>query len=247
MVREIKKLIKEAKKEGKTGTLDLTSPDVTDRQVRKKRSNINRTKQRNLLDIGDDDYFDDAASADGLIAAMSQLAWEKDIDLTKGKTFAASKEQDIAEELTERSTKMTPVDVSNTNNNNAAASDEVAMTEMRAGAGGSGGKKRTSKVSPELPALDPVLSHDDDSTPATVTTPLREGSGGSTGSWTKGSAGKQSTASSKKSSAAKSRKKVFTISGSDNAPPGEKTSNSASSLTALLHAWDDSKHDTTDV
>ena len=81
MVNEIKLLIKEQKRAGKSGLIDLTSEEisahVSERQLWRKRGQLPQG-------IGGDASD---PNADGLISAMAQLAWEQDIDLTKGKTF----------------------------------------------------------------------------------------------------------------------------------------------------------------
>ena len=86
LANEIKCLIKEQKREGKKGPLDLTSTEVSEkvseRNLRKRQSSMKADT-------------DDDSSAVGLLSAMTQqLAWEKDIDLTKGKP----KNGDILEE-----------------------------------------------------------------------------------------------------------------------------------------------------
>ena len=77
LVNEIKSLIKEQRREGKRGPLDLTSSEVSEkleqRQLRKRQSHM-----RSMEDSSGDEV-----TSDGLISAMTQLAWEKDIDLSR--------------------------------------------------------------------------------------------------------------------------------------------------------------------
>lgn len=75
-MNEIKALIKEQHKEGKRGPLDLTSTEVTEkleqRQMRKRQSHMRSF----------DEPAGDHETSEGLLSAMTQLAWEKDIDLS---------------------------------------------------------------------------------------------------------------------------------------------------------------------
>ena len=81
---EIKSLIKEARRQGKTGPIDLESDDLTEKLVE-------RRLKKQTLSPPDPDADDGS-----LMTAMSQLAWEKDIDLTKGTAF--TKDDTIREE-----------------------------------------------------------------------------------------------------------------------------------------------------
>ena len=100
---EVKALIKERKRQGKSGPLDLTSSEVTEklneRQLRKRRSQA-MTKQG----FSEDEDVRPSSSdglGKGLMSALGQLAWEKDIDLNLSKsnnTFSSSKTHGILEE-----------------------------------------------------------------------------------------------------------------------------------------------------
>jgi hypothetical protein len=79
-VHEIKILVKEQKRLGKIGPLDLTSDVVAQRQLQKQRSQLVQPLTLNEPSSPNPD-------GGGLMNAMSQLAWAKDIDLTKGKQF----------------------------------------------------------------------------------------------------------------------------------------------------------------
>ena len=82
MVREIKGVIKEAKKSGKQGAQDISDADVLQAQrLKKKRgtlANIGAFGMENPMFRDDED-----SAAEGLLSAMNQLAWEKDLDLGK--------------------------------------------------------------------------------------------------------------------------------------------------------------------
>jgi hypothetical protein len=77
LVNEIKLLIKEQHRAGKKGPLDLTSSEVTEkleqRQMRKRQSHAQSFEPAPL---------EESAGTDGLLSAMTQLAWEKDINLS---------------------------------------------------------------------------------------------------------------------------------------------------------------------
>ena len=72
VVSEVKALIKEVKQEGRDpNAIDLTSNDVA-QKLQKRRSNLGAIK-----------IDDSGPSADNLLSAMNQLAWERDLDLEK--------------------------------------------------------------------------------------------------------------------------------------------------------------------
>ena len=76
VANEIKDLIKETTPDGKGDGLDLTSDNVTEKVAQ------NRRKQ--LTETGTSDETG-GVTCDGLLSAMTQLAWERDIDLGAGK------------------------------------------------------------------------------------------------------------------------------------------------------------------
>ncbi len=92
MVREIKSLIKDQKRAGNTGPLNLESEEVSEklyeRSLKRHGSVVHKTGS--LLGIIPDGVPepDDEGDAGMLISAMTQLAWERDIDLTKGAAFS---------------------------------------------------------------------------------------------------------------------------------------------------------------
>ena len=119
LTNEIKSLIRDQKKEGKTGRLDLTASDVSEklseRQLRKRRSTMMNMSQP--LDV----KTDETETAGGLLSRMTQqLAWERDIDLSKGKpiiktdTVLEEDEDDDAEDVMSSSTSRTFVALSPT-------------------------------------------------------------------------------------------------------------------------------------
>ena len=119
LTNEIKSLIRDQKKEGKTGRLDLTASDVSEklseRQLRKRRSTMMNMSQP--IDV----KTDEAETAGGLLSRMTQqLAWERDIDLSKGKpiiktdTVLEEDEDDDAEDVMSSSTSRTFVALSPT-------------------------------------------------------------------------------------------------------------------------------------
>ncbi len=103
MVREIKSLIKDQKRAGNTGPLNLESEEVSEklyeRNLKRHGSVVHKTGSLlGIIPDGGPDSDDLEGSADGmLISAMTQLAWERDIDLTKGAAFS-KKEGNIKEE-----------------------------------------------------------------------------------------------------------------------------------------------------
>ena len=119
LTNEIKSLIRDQKKEGKTGRLDLTASDVSEklseRQLRKRRSTMMNMSQP--IDV----KTDETETAGGLLSRMTQqLAWERDIDLSKGKpiiktdTVLEEDEDDDAEDVMSSSTSRTFVALSPT-------------------------------------------------------------------------------------------------------------------------------------
>lgn len=130
LVREIKLLIKEQKKAGKTGPLDLNAQELTDhlyeRSLRRNNSMLKKAAGgfMGFLDTGDD--LDDDSGADGLISAMNQLAWERDLDLTKG---AFSKPNKIKEE---------PENETNANNSNSVTAKSARSRKSRNSSSSSG-------------------------------------------------------------------------------------------------------------
>ena len=119
LTNEIKSLIRDRKNEGKSGPLDLTASDISEklseRQLRKRRSTMLNMSQ------APDVTSDDMETAGGLLSRMTQqLAWERDIDLSKGKpliktdTVLEEDEDDDDEELTSSSTSRTFVPFSPT-------------------------------------------------------------------------------------------------------------------------------------
>ena len=204
MVKDVKSLLKEAKRTGKT--VNLHSKDVLE--------SVPLITPRAPVQALDED-MDESMSADGLISAMTQLAWEKDIDLTRAPAF---KDEPIVEEPQKEMSeaqkasakgKRTPPG-GNTNNNS---------NEQRPSSGNGSGKPRlrSGKVAPS----DSVSQAD-----------IREGSGARSA---------RSRAKGKKSRPSSAEKdgddpKVFTISGN-----GESTS----SLSSLLNnAWETKTEDT---
>ena len=81
-------LIKEQKRAGKTGPLDLASEEITDKLYERSLRRSNPVLQRaaggfmGILDRGDDLLEDTDSTADTFISAMNQLAWERDLDLS---------------------------------------------------------------------------------------------------------------------------------------------------------------------
>ena len=84
LVSEVKALIKEVKKEGRDPEhIDLTSQDVA-QKLQKRRSNLHVKNESSL-------------PSEGLMSAMNQLAWERDLDLeTKMGPLSEEKEPESA-------------------------------------------------------------------------------------------------------------------------------------------------------
>ena len=244
LVSEIKSLIKEQKREGKTGAIDLSNKDIseklTDRQLQKKKSNL-LGERMSFMEAEDD------GTADGLISAMTQLAWEKDIDLTKGKSYAAAPPSTIKEEVEVKAKAKTPL-IGKDNNKrrkdpghdnpglvlNAELKmqgddkgEQVKMKEVKASPGvGRGTKVSPVDIAGKPPKADGAKNiNKDKSKKAGGRTPsARSSSGGS-----KDSAFSEGDKSGRKTAA------NIALSGS------RSSLNSASSLTSLLHAWDGKK------
>ena len=86
LVREIKSLIKEQKMAGKTGPLDLASEEMSDKLYERslRRNSMFKKAAGGFMGFLDkSDELDEVDStADSLISAMNQLAWERDLDLS---------------------------------------------------------------------------------------------------------------------------------------------------------------------
>lgn len=235
LANEIKHLIKEQKKEGKKGVLDLTSRDVSEklserRELKKRRSNL-----------GDDsDDYDNETKASGLFTAMTQqLAWEKDIDLTTKNTTVMQeitiKEEDEDFDESNQTSRTTldmtspPLSTGKNRRSSSGTDNKVFMTDSSAESVpmksihdvAFGNVRKGSKVSPETSYIDDESSSSS-SGPKKYKKNKRPPTGRSGSSGSKGS----------KDSDDKQRRTNLALTGS------KSSLNSASSLTSLLHAWD---------
>ena len=157
-MKEIKDLIKDQKKSGETGPLDLSSSSFSDRQQRKRRS----VRQKQAVGLDEDPLdFEESQSAEALLSTIKQVSWTHDIDLTKGTPF--SKPENIPEE--DESTgendplllrkKPTPKGIDNPvmaldgkqTNQTSTSKDNKAAPKGRKG-----------RVAPELPTVSAVQS-----------------------------------------------------------------------------------------
>ena len=134
MVREIKILIKEQKQAGKTGPIDLASEEMSDklyeRSLRKNNSMLRKTAAATgFLGFirGGDDILDEDSTTDGLMAAMNQLAWEHDLDLTKTTGFS-----------TQNKIKDEPENAKNANNSNSAMAKSARSRKSTTSSSSSG-------------------------------------------------------------------------------------------------------------
>lgn len=129
LVREVKQLIKEQRAKGKTGPIrfddEEVSEAVTERLIRKKMSSISAIRESGLFFGGASQPAaappppkqDGGSGAGGLFGAIDSLAWEKDIDLTKGAKFAKA---DAIEEVDEATEALAALPNNNSNANNSA-------------------------------------------------------------------------------------------------------------------------------
>ena len=90
IVKEIKDLIKEQKREGGEGPLDLSSSNLMER---KKRRSVRKPSAVPTADPLD---FAESESTEALLSTIKQVSWTNDIDLTKGTPF--TKQDQILEE-----------------------------------------------------------------------------------------------------------------------------------------------------
>ncbi len=243
-MNEIKGLIKERRRRGESGPLDLTSQEVSttvlERQIRKRRS----TLQTSLILPG---VEGEESAAGGLMAAMNQLAWEKDIDLTKGKQFSKQEYTIKEEEESSGQTRTsspgdgTPLLKDSAKLEKSTANRKDTASPKKTSSGGDSGKTatpvghRSSKVHPEEKTRPPQppnkTQKKTENKPQSGTTkklpprpPSARGSSGASND-SKDSAFSESE---------RGRRQNIAISGS------RSSLNSASSLTSLLHAhaWD---------
>ena len=221
---EIKILIKEARKKGNNGPIDLESDELTEtltqHQLKKRQK---ETASSGNLDDG------------SLMTAMSQLAWEKDIDLTKGKAFI--QEDQIKEEQPEtQSTRgssagdQTPLlnkgGDSNVKSGIGTAKTGTQSVAMSLGSRRQNSAERQSENKFANPKMHTAKVHPDDTKPTEKgKKPPIKGS-----SRTNSSGSKDSAFQSEGNESRSGRRTNLAITGS------RSSLNSASSLTSLLHA-----------